>query len=136
MGLAERRAVIEFETSHLPALKTRIDEAAGFAVPTEIHWDTLCPAGESRLYFESWTAIYFEPLIAALKNVSRDALGKEALHAGLKKVVIQNTKAVYYGDNCATFEGGTLTLDHEPLTNAGDVEPRTEAIIKALEAGL
>ena len=70
MGLAERRAVIEFETSHLPALKTRIDEAAGFAVPTEIHWDTLCPAGESRLYFESWTAIYFEPLIAALKNVS------------------------------------------------------------------
>jgi len=136
MGLAERRAAHEFETGALPALKTRIDEAAGFALPLDIHWDTLTPPGESRLYAESWTAVYFEPLIAALKSVARDAMGKDALHAGLKKVVIQNTKSNYYADGFGTFEGGTLTLDHEPLTNAGDIEARSEALIKVLEDGL
>ena len=85
MGLAERRAAHEFETNTLPALQSRIDEAAGFPVPLDIHWDTLTPAGQAHLYAESWTAIYFEPLIGALQSITRDALGKDALSKGLKK---------------------------------------------------
>ena len=50
--------------------------------------------------------------------------------------MIQNTKGAYYADNFSAFEGGTLTLDHEPLTNTGDVAARTVALGKVLEDGL
>ena len=136
MGLAERRAALEFETNALPALKARIDKTAGFAIPMDIRWDTISPVGESRLYAESWPAVYFEPLAIALESIARDAMGKEALQTGLKSVVIQNTRGVYYADTWATFEGGALTLDHEPLTNAGDLQARADGLIKVLEAGL
>ena len=72
----------------------------------------------------------------ALASVGRDIMGKEALLAGLKKIVVQNTAAIYNPDNWAKFEDGTLTLDHDPLTNADYVNPRTEALITTLEAGL
>ena len=136
MGLAERRAAHEFETNTLPGLKTQIDEAAGFAVPLDIHWDQISPAGEARLFAECWSGVYFEPLIQALQSVARDAMGKEALQAGLKAVVVQNTLSNYNPDNWAAFAGGTLTLDHEPLTNAADVKQRAEALVNILEAGL
>jgi hypothetical protein len=64
MGLAERRVIHEFETKELPALQSRVDEAAGYSVPVEVNWDKLAPEGESHLYDESWRAVYFEPLIA------------------------------------------------------------------------
>ena len=136
MGLAERRAANEFETTVLPGFKERIDEAAGFAVPLEINWDQLSPAGEARLFPECWPQVYFEPLTEGLKIVGRDKLGKEALAAGLKKVVIQNTFANYNSDNWAKFVDGVLILDHDPLTNAVYVNPRTEGLVKALEAGI
>ncbi len=136
MGLAERRVANEFETNSLPGIKIQIDESAGFALPLDIHWDQISPAGESRLFAECWTAIYFEPLIQALRTVGRDAMGKEALQAGLKRVVIQNTISTYNPENWATFAGGTLTLDHDPLTNASEVTPRTDALVSVLEAAL
>lgn len=136
MGLAERRVIHEFETKELPALRGRVDEAAGYSVPVEVNWDKLAPEGESHLYVESWTAVYFEPLIAALKAIASDDMAREALKAGLRNVVIANTRGNYYPDNWAKFEGGTLTLDHEPITNAGDVQPRTARLITVLESGL
>jgi hypothetical protein len=48
-------------------------------------------AGEAHLYSASWKAIYFEPLIAALKSVARDDMGREALKAGLRHVVIDSS---------------------------------------------
>lgn len=136
MGLAERRAANEFETNSLPGIKIQIEESAGFALPLDIHWDQLSTAGESHLFVECWTTIYFEPLIQALRTVARDAMGKEALQAGLKRVVVQNTLSTYNPENWATFTGGTLTLDHDPLTNASDVKPRADALVNVLEAGL
>ncbi len=136
MGLAERRVAHEFENTNLIEIKQRIEATVGFVVPLEIHWDQLSPAGESRLFIECWTKVYFEPLIQALTSVGRDTMGKEALLAGLKKVVVQNTAAIYNPDNWAKFEAGTLTLDHDPLTNADYVNPRAEALIGILEAGL
>jgi hypothetical protein len=136
MTLAERRVVKEFETGQFPALKTRIEEAAGFAVPIEVQWDTLAVPGESRLYAESWPQVYFEPLIAGLTVVCRDDLGREAIESTLKKIVIRNTKECVYGDCWATLQDGVLTLDHEPLTNAGDTEDRKNGLVKMLESTL
>jgi hypothetical protein len=136
MGLAERRAAKEFETKRFPQLKKDIDDAAGFEVPVEVAWETLAKEGESHLYAESWPKVFFEPLVTALKAITIDDMGKEALKGGLKKVVIQNRSGAYYGDRMANFEGGTLTLDHEPHTNVDNISERVEGIQKLLESKL
>ncbi|MDC0713397.1 hypothetical protein POL68_33345 [Stigmatella sp. ncwal1] len=136
MGLTERRAAKEFETKRFPQFKKDIDEAAGFEVPVTVQWDSLAKEEESHLYDECWPKVYFEPLIAALKGITFDAMGKEALKAGLKKIEIQNRAGVIYGDRMATFDGGTLLLDHQPHTNVDDVRDRTEGIRKLLESKL
>jgi hypothetical protein len=136
MTLAERRALKEFETDQFPALKTRVEEAAGFPVPLEVQWDTLAVPGESRLYAESWPAVYFEPLIAGLATVCRDEIGREAVKGGLKKIVMQNTSGCVNADYWAHLEDGVLTLDHESLTNSGDIEARTKGLVAVLESGL
>jgi hypothetical protein len=63
-------------------------------------------------------------------------MGREALKAGLRRVVIDNSSGNYYPDNRAKLEADTLTLDHDPISNAQDVDPRTKRPIKALETGL
>ena len=83
MGLAERRVIHEFQTKELSVLEGQVEEAAGFKVPVEVNWDALTPEGESRLYAESWRKVYFEPLIAALKAIGGDEMGREALKKGL-----------------------------------------------------
>ena len=41
MGLAERRIIRDFEENDLPGLKSQVEEAAGFPVAIEVHWDNL-----------------------------------------------------------------------------------------------
>ena len=54
----------------------------------------------------------------------------------MKKIVVQNTAGVYYGDRCSQFEGGVLTIDHLPSSNIDDVSARTDGIVKTLESAL
>ena len=136
MTLAERRIVKDFETDRFPALRTRVEEAAGFPVPMEVQWDTLAVPGESRLYAECWPLVYFEPLIAGLTAVCRDEMGRQAVKDAVKKIVIRNTKGCVYGDCWATLADGVLTLDHESLTNSGATEERTKGLVAALESSL
>jgi hypothetical protein len=136
MGLAERRAAKEFETKRFPQFKKDIDTAAGFDVPVTVAWDTLALEGESHLYDECWPKVYFVPLIEALKGITFDDMGKEALKAGLKKIEIQNRAGTSYGDRMATFDGGTLLIDHKPHTNVDDVDDRTKGIRTLLESKL
>jgi hypothetical protein len=136
VGLAERRAIKEFETNRFPDLKQRIDQAAKFEVTMEVKWDTIAVEGESHLYDDSWPKVYFYPLIAALKSVCQDELGQEALREGLKQIIVQNMSGAYYGDRWAHFQKGVLLLDHLPTTNIDDVDDRTKGLIKVLESGL
>ena len=66
MGLNERKAAKEFETKRFPQFQQEIHTAVGFAVPIEVSWDTLSLEGASSSYDETWTKIYFQPLIKAL----------------------------------------------------------------------
>ena len=63
-------------------------------------------------------------------------MGKEAVRGALKKIVIQNTAEIYYGDRWASFEGGTLTLDHQPTTNVDSVQDRIDGLVVTLEKKL
>ncbi|MGN6110522.1 MAG: hypothetical protein ACTHU0_35795 [Kofleriaceae bacterium] len=135
MGLAERRAIKEFETTIYPGLKKQIDEAAGFEVALEVKWDTLAKDEEYvKSWAEAWPKLFFEPIIDAFKRICIDDMGKEALKEGLKKVVVQNTKESY-SSYWAAFEAGVLTLDHQ-FTNVDYVSERTDTLVGVLEKGL
>lgn len=136
MGLVERRAVKEFQDRRLPALQQQVAEAAGFEVPLEIAWDQLARDDQARYFDEGWTKVYFDPLVAALQAITVDDMGRDALKAGLTKVVIKSEGGIYDGERMASFAGGVLTLDHEPFTNVDDVAERSAAIQRALEKGL
>ena len=132
MGLAERRAVQEFETNNYPALKKLIDEAAGFPVTVEVKWDTLMK--EERYvkgWKTGWPKIYFEPVVEAFKQICSDDMGRDALKAKLAKVVVQHTKTSH-SSNWAEWSNGTLTLDHG-FTNIDQVKDRTTVLVKCLE---
>jgi hypothetical protein len=136
MGLNERRAQKNFETERFPQLTREIARAAGFDVPIEVNWEGLALPDQSALYADSWTKVYFTPLIDALKAITVDDMGKQALKAGLKKVIITNTGGIYSADRMSTFVGGVLTLNHEPTTNVDDVGDRQRGIQSTLESAL
>jgi hypothetical protein len=134
MGLVERRAMLEFQNTVYPDLKKQIDEAAGFEVPLEINWDSLAEPDKANFYKQSWPKIYFEPLIAALKSLCADDLGKGAVKDALKKVEILSTGQYYEGQGFS-FEGGVLRLD-DKVINDHEVRSRTSAIISKMEKAL
>lgn len=53
MGLAERRAIKDFQDNHLPKLQAEIHKAAGFPVPIEVTWDQLATEGQSHLFVKA-----------------------------------------------------------------------------------
>ena len=78
--------------------------------------------------------MYFQPLIEALKGITFDDMGKEALQANLKKIEIQNRSGASSGNAMVSFENGVLVLDHKPHTNVDNVKERTQSIQKLLES--
>ena len=133
MGLAERRAVKAFQDNKYPEFKRQIDEAAGFDLPVEVHWDSLSTNGEgyANILEDTLAKVYFIPLVDALKAITIDDMGKEALKAGLAKVVIQAvdpTKLV--------FEDKVLLFDHNPCSNVDYGDARKKTLQQELERGL
>jgi hypothetical protein len=141
MGLAERRAIKEYQDTRYPELKKKNDAAAGFDVPMEIHWDKIAIEGEADRYNDDYhlTDTFFTPLIEALGRVAGDTMGKETLKDGLKKVVItydpQTATASNY-EKGWPFENGVLTINYQPGANSADHEEKVDAIVRNLEAGL
>jgi hypothetical protein len=136
MGLAERRAAKAFQDNHAPALLADITSIVGDAVEIEVRWDALATDDQAHLYDECWPQVYFTPLATALRAIVVDDMGKEALAGALKKIVITNESGIYYGDRWASFEGGVLTLDHEPCTNVGQEQDRVDGVVTLLEKNL
>jgi hypothetical protein len=136
MGLAERRAVKAFQDDRAPALLADITSIVGDGVEIEVRWDALATDEQAHLYDECWPQIYFAPLAAALRTIAVDDMGKEALASSLKKIVVTNESGIYNGERWASFDGGVLTLDHEPCTNVAREQDRIDGIVKILESNL
>jgi hypothetical protein len=136
MGLAERRATKEFQDKSLPSLKAEIEKLAGFAVPIEINWEQLAREDYADSYDENWKKVFFQPVINALKKVTRDQMGKDAIKSGLKRIVLCNTKGAYSPESAITFAAGDLTIDHDPASNVDYVDDRATHLVKILEKNL
>jgi hypothetical protein len=138
MGLAEKKALKEFQTTIYPDFEARIKALVGSATEIDIEWDAMAVDGQAHLYNDCLPKVFFEPLLSALENIVSDDLGKEALEQKLKKIKITNTNA-FHNSRGFEFTEGTLTLDHRPTVNTAhqvDQDQRTDAITKKLETGL
>jgi hypothetical protein len=136
MGLIERRALAEFQERNYPGLLKKVQDAAGFSVPVEVKWDTLALDGQSDKYVKYWPDVYFTPLAAGLARVAKDEIGRGALKAGLKKIVIENDSDNKRPDRWADLKDGVLTLDHHPFFNLEDRQLRANALGDLLEKKL
>jgi hypothetical protein len=134
MGLAERRAIKNFEDNHWSALQTQIHEATGTAIPIEVDWASLAAPDYAHLYDEELPKIYFIPIIEAFKKVTFDDMGKEAVKSGISKIIVQNKKPDY-SSYWAELENKVLTLDYQ-FTNSGQIDDRVEVLVKKLEEKL
>jgi hypothetical protein len=134
MGLAEKRAVADFQQKDFPALKTQIDESAGFAVEMEVRWDTLMAPDQAANYPVWFKKIYFQPLADAFKQIASDDMGKQALKESLKKVIIDGSDGI--SPNSFSFKDGILTILHKPNANVEDVTERAKGIQKLIESKL
>jgi hypothetical protein len=143
IGLAERRGLAAYQEQVLPGLVQQINEAAGYDLPLEIDWNAIALAvvghGERYTEPEFFTDIYFRPLIEALRAITRDAMGREALKSALKRVVFTynaETAPVSNYPTGVSFADGTLRINFRPWANAADVTPRARAIQQLLERNL
>ena len=110
-------------------------------MPLDVRWGAIAQKDQADNYMQDdyFTNVYFVPLADALKQITSDAMGADALKAKLKKVVItydESTAPASNYPNGVKFEDGTLTINFMPFSNSGDVEPRTKAIASGLESKL
>lgn len=141
LGLAERRALKDYQDNIFPAIKKSLLDAVTFDVPLDIKWEQLAQPGEADRYKEDdyWGKTIFTPLTNAILTITADKEGKDALKAKLKKIVImfdENTAPASAYSNGVKFEGGVLTINFRPYSNVSDVKERADAIQKLLEDNL
>jgi hypothetical protein len=143
LGLAERRALKEYQDTQFPEIKKGIETAAGFAIALDIKWEQIAKVGQSNSYKddEYWGTTIFKPLTAALQSVASDKMGKEALKAKLKKIVImhdENTAPASNFENGLTFVAGVLTINWTPYSNVDEnfAKERVKALKDFIETKL
>ncbi len=141
LALAERRGLKAYQERIWPDQLAAIHTAAGTPIEVEVHWEKLASRGYGHRFLEpDWfTDIYFVPLAKALAEVGRDEIGREAIKAKLKRIVVtfdDATAPVSTYENGLRFEDGTLTVNFRPGENASDVDWRVQAIVALLEKSL
>jgi hypothetical protein len=132
MGLLEKRALLAFQENEYKTLITEINSIAGYTIDIEVNWDSLAEEDYTQMYPEGFTKVYFTPIIDAFKEITIDDLGKEALKATLKKIVIKNEGDIYSASYAYVFSNGVLTIDHKPFTNIDNIEERSKELASLL----
>lgn len=136
MGLLEKRALKAFQDDSYPKLTSEINTLAGYPIEFDVNWATLALDEKASIYEESFSKVYFIPLIDTIKEIITDDMGKEALKEALKKVVIKNEGGNVYGSNAYSFNEGVLTIDHEPFSNIDNITERSMELSKLLMKNL
>ncbi|SEW34685.1 hypothetical protein SAMN05428988_4188 [Chitinophaga sp. YR573] len=137
MGLLEKRALKAFQDGSYIKLTDEINAITGYTLEFEVNWDSLAEEGYSTEYYDEYfTKVYFTPLITALKEITADDMGKEALKEALKKVIIKNEAGNVYGSTAYKFGDGVLTIDHRSFANVDNVTERSTELGELLMKNL
>ena len=141
IGLAERRAMAAYRQDGWPPIEAAIRQAAGFEVPVDVEWDQLTIPGDAGHYAEDafFGKTIFEPLVAALRGITADQMGRDALRAKLRRIHVrfdEKTAPASNYPNGLGFQDGVLDINWRPFANTFDVQPRTQALTQLLERNL
>jgi len=141
LALAERRGIAAFQAEQWPGLEAAIQRAAGFPVPVTVEWEQIARPGQASRYGtpEYFGHTIFDPLVAALTSITRDAMGRDALRAKLTRILIrydERTRPLSNYPNGLAFENGVLSINWEPGVNVQDRQPRVQALVALLERNL
>lgn len=117
MGLPEKRIQAAFVSDDFVQFSKNLEDILGFFPEVNVDWDNLIVDDSADFLAKTWNAIYFTPILEAIKKITVDDMGKEAMKA-LKVINIQNNNGVMSTNGYAQFTAGTLTIDHLPTTNA------------------
>ena len=105
MGLNERRKIKELQETTLPERTAELTEITGGTIAYDIDWDSFADDLEGLNFMDNLSC---HRLNMALRMICMDAMGKEAVREGLKRVKLRNVKAK---DQMAMqFEGGVLSM--------------------------
>ena len=105
MGLAERRKIKELTEVTLPEREKEIAEICGASVKYDVDWDSLADDAQGLNFLDNLSC---HRLNMALRVISLDELGKEALREGLHKVKLSNVKTS--AEMKIQFGGGVLDM--------------------------
>src|SRR5579863_8114569 len=105
MGLEERRMIKELQHVTFPGRVKEIEEICGAPIPYDVDWDSLKDDAEALNFMDN---ISCHRLNMALRGICSDAMGKEAVRDGLKKIKLKNVKTP--GEMSMTFQDGVLEM--------------------------
>jgi hypothetical protein len=131
MGLAEKRWVMERKKTDEESLVSQLKSVTQLEVPVEIDWDAFS-ANMGDAQYISHDSYGLPNLVKALKDVTVDELGKEAVKSGLKKVVI---KPAASEQARFVFQNGVIEW-HAYFGSSSSGYVYADQMKKTLEAGL
>jgi len=130
MGLQEKRRIKMLQDEVLPSVRDEIKSLCGADIDWEVDWESLAGSMEALDNIE-YQGI--RRVLDVLRRICYDDIGKEAVQAGLKKVVVKNHESA--GDKKIDFRDAVLTVDG--AWGAGwDGYPAEDELKKILEDGL
>ena len=105
MGLLERRKIQELQDVILPQRSQEIADICGTAVPYDVDWDSLAHDAQALNFVDN---IACHRLNMALRTICVDAMGRDAVAAGLRRVHLRNVPSPE--QRHITFSGGVLEM--------------------------
>lgn len=105
MGLAERRMIQELKETTLPGREKEIEEICGKAIPYDVDWASLNEDAEALRFVDN---VSCHRLNMALRVICADAMGREAVATGLRRVRLVNVKDA--ASMALSFADGTLEM--------------------------
>ncbi|MHC9543189.1 MAG: hypothetical protein AB9903_27070 [Vulcanimicrobiota bacterium] len=130
MGLQEKRRIKMLQDEVLPSVRDEIKALSGADIEWEVDWESLAHSMEALDNIE-YQGI--RRVLDALRKICYDDIGKEAVLAGLRKIVIKNHDSA--GEKRVVFNDAILAVDG--AWGAGwDGYPAEDEIKKLLEEGL
>jgi hypothetical protein len=131
MGLAEKRWVQERKKTDEEALVSQLKSVTQVDLPVEIDWEAFATNMTDAQYI-SHDSYGLPNLVKALKEVTVDDLGKEAVKSSLKKIVIKPAAAEQAR---FVFQNGVVEW-HAYFGGSSSGYVYADQMKKTLEAGL
>lgn len=131
MGLAEKRAVAQYQQNVFPKWQQAFDDFLGYHLEIEADWANIGLEGGADYMEKGIDAIYFVPLMEALKEVAPDDFGKQALKEGFHKYKITGIEPadrIFY-----KFADKTLSYEMNFCNIENYVHERKQRIVNILE---